>query len=228
MEARRITVTPQELVEEKTGKSVGVITEHFQIQHEPNSCETTCVTNILHYMGDTVPDPRLKMSLARVNKICGYRNPIGVPPDKLIPNLRKALRPLGYNAVERMGASRNALNRVIAEKGCSFPVVGLSHEYLREERDYRGDNDSDHAVIMLKCTDRLSLIYDPFEAVSPAMARRDQGLGKGVVALHTYRFLDYWKLAQVSRNWTMWIERATVKNETLDSVSLLSKEVAPK
>lgn len=215
MEAR-VAVTPQDLVEGKTSKSVGVITERFQLQHNPNSCETTCITNILHNLGDSLSDGRLNLPLARVNRICGYKNPRGVAPDKLVPNLKKALLPLGYNAIEKPDSSRNNLNRIIAESGCSFPVVGLSHEYLRDERDYRGENDSDHAVIMLKCADQVSLIYDPFEHASPAMARKDQGLGRGVVAMHTWKFLDYWRLASVSRNWMLWIERATVNNETLD------------
>ena len=204
-------------MEEKTQKVMGAITDDFQIQHNPNSCDPTCVANVLHQMADSLQDDHLRIPLHKVNKICGYKNPRGVIPEKLVPNLRRALRPLGYNPVERFGATRTMLNRVIMEKGCSFPIVGLSHEYMREERDYRGDNDADHSVILLKCGEQVSIVYDPFESISPSMERREQGLGRGVVALFTYKFLEYWKLASVASNWMLWIERQTVKNETLDA-----------
>ena len=121
----------------------------------------------------------------------------------------------------RTGASRINLVRVIKEKGCSFPLVGLSHEYMRDERDYRGENDADHAVVMFRCSDAITIVYDPFEAVSPAMKRRNEGYGRGVVPMHTWKFLDYWRLASVSRNWMCWVEAATVKNETLQSQTRL-------
>ena len=103
------------------------------------------------------------------------------------------------------------------DQGCSYPIVGLSHEYLRNERDYRKDNDADHTVIILRSTGEVTVVYDPFESIVPMPSRRNQNLGTGMVALKTSDFITYWKGASVSTSWCLWIRKETVMNTLLDS-----------
>jgi hypothetical protein len=163
-------------------------------------------------------DPDLNLPLQRVNEICGYRNNVGARMIVVIPNLRKALGAFACSAEEKVGTSHNRLRSVLVDKGCSYPIVGLSHEYLRNERDYRSQNDSDHTVIVFRSTGEITVVYDPFESIVPMPSRKNQNLGRGVVALKTSDFITYWKGASVSTAWSLWIRKETVMNALLDSM----------
>lgn len=104
------------------------------------------------------------------------------------------------------------------DKAFSYPVVGLSHEYLRNERDYRKDNDSDHAVMVFRSTGEITMVYDPFESIKPMPVRLNQNLGRGVVALKTPDFISYWRGASVATQWCLWMKKETIMNTLLDSM----------
>lgn len=60
------------------------------------------------------------------------------------------------------------------------------------------------------------IIYDPFEGVSSAMQRGNQGLGKGVVEMATSRALEYWQSA-LDNSWMFWIKKETPKSQPLET-----------
>jgi hypothetical protein len=213
-----VSVAPRDRIDEKTGRIIGDITKPFKLQPNNSSCETTCVTDILHELASRFEDPDLNFPLQKVNDICGYRNNVGPRIIVVIPNLRKALKAFRYYADDKVGTSHTRLRSVLVDKGCSYPIVGLSHEYLRNERDYRKENDADHTVIVLRSTGEITVVYDPFESIVPMPSRRNQNLGKGVVALKTSDFITYWKGASVSTSWSLWIRKETVMNTLLDSI----------
>jgi hypothetical protein len=213
-----IPVAPRDRIDEKTGRIIGDITRPFKLQPNNSSCETTCITDILHEMALRFTDPDLNFPLQKVNDICGYRNNVGPRMIVVVPNLKKALKVFRYSVDEKVGTSHTRMRAILVDQSCSYPVVGLSHEYLRNERDYRKDNDADHTVIVLRSTGEITVIYDPFESIVPMSSRKNQNLGKGVVALKTSDFITYWKGASVSTSWTLWIRKETIMNTLLDSM----------
>jgi hypothetical protein len=197
--------TVRDLTDEKQGKYIGSITQNFKLQPNPNSCETTCVTNIIHELSDRFNIPPLRFSEADVNDACGYANPRGYTPWKVIPGLRKLLNPLGWTPNQDSKVSHSRMRKVIQNKECSYPIVSLSGEYMRETVDYRTGIVDDHAVVVLRSAGDWTVVYDPYPVVSPVARARLRKYGTGVVPIRTTKFIRYWSETSIVSKWTFWI-----------------------
>ena len=136
-------------------------------------------------------------------------------------NLNKILQKYGYRAFERSRSTYSNLAAVVSDLDCSYPIMGLAYSYLLDEvhafRVPAVDNDRpDHTVIVLSCSENNMIIYDPFEGISSAMQRGNQGLGKGVVEISTSRALEYWQSA-LDSSWMFWIRKETPKLQPLET-----------
>jgi len=137
-----------------------------------------------------------------------------------------ALREWGYIAVERSGQKHADLTGILTDSETSFPMVGLSRDYLVYRQAVKQDgNPIDHVVIVLSSGGIETVIYDPYEGPSKTMQlqRQDQGMPKGTYMLATARFLSYWEQASEPA-WMFWVQhkpsgRATAKSPSLESYS---------
>lgn len=204
------------LTDDKTNRVIDDIVKRFKYQANPNSCEPTCIYNVLHELGDRDDRRDIQFSETRINQICGYKHPIGPNVRVIIPNLNKALGRTGYTARDRVRSTFDNLRSVLTDQSCSYPLLGLSYEYLRNEHDYRRSDGSDHVVIVFKANDLSFALYDPFEGLRPSMRRANLGYGKGIVVIPTTDILDYWENASVSTSWMLWVRKETIKTPTLE------------
>ena len=215
------------LTDDKVNRVIDDITKHFKYQANPNTCEPNGIYNILHELGDRHGRKDIQFTEARVDQICGYKHPIGINVRVVVPNLNQALKGTGYTVHDRVRSSFPNLRSVLTDTSCSFPLAGLSFEYLRDIHGYGRTDGSDHVVIVFKASDVNVAVYDPFEGLNPSMRRANQGYGKGVVVLPTSEFLTYWEDAIVSTSWMLWIRKETIKEPTIESFAE-AKEVVVK
>jgi hypothetical protein len=153
---------------------------------------------------------------------------LGPKLEAVVPNMTAALREWGYIAVERSGQKYADLTDILTNLETSFPMVGLSRDYLVHRQAVKQDgvsNPVDHVVIVLCSGGTETLIYDPYEGLSKKMQlqRQNQGMPKGTYMLATARFLSYWEQAS-EPSWMFWVQRkpsgrTSAKSPSLESYS---------
>lgn len=164
-----------------------------------------------------------------INRLCRSTNRLlGPKLEVVVPNMTAALREWGYIAVERSGQRHADLAGILTDSETSFPMVGLSHDYLVYRRAVQRNglsNPIDHVVIVLCSGGTETVIYDPYEGLSRMMQlqRQDQGMPRGTYMLPTARFLSYWEQAS-DPAWMFWVQhkpsgRASAKSPSLESYS---------
>jgi hypothetical protein len=153
---------------------------------------------------------------------------LGPKLEAVVPDMTAALREWGYIAVERSGQKYADLTGILTDPETSFPMVGLSRDYLVYRQAVKQDglsNPIDHVVIVLSSGGTETVIYDPYEGLSKKMQlqRQDQGMPKGTYTFATARFLSYWERASEPA-WMFWVQhkpsgRASAKSPSLESYS---------
>ncbi|MDG6967119.1 MAG: hypothetical protein JRN03_05305 [Nitrososphaerota archaeon] len=199
--------TLEDLTDEKQHINIGTLTAKFKLQPIANSCETTCITNILHELSDRFKHPDLHFSEAAINEACGYKAPRGYNTRKLIPGLRDILRPLGWTPSQESRVGHTKLRRVLINKDLSYPLVSLSEEYMREVLDHRTGNFDDHVVVLFRASGQWTVVYDPYGFGSPKTKEKFRTYGAGIIPIRTTDFIRYWTHTTLATKWMFWITK---------------------
>ena len=178
-----------------------------QSQGEP-SCLPCSLYNIVHEISSRDVAPlESAFSFEDVSKYLGYNPITGTSWDSLDAAMRKMIRLSRTNLwsphVEE--TVRSTDGRTLCDKAsderCSFPLVTLGGEYLRDVYGLElPDNPMlwlSHTVVVLGCEGDDSIIYDPY-----AMSRG----AEPVRVLPMDELKRYWSLANVPRGHA-WFQR---------------------
>ena len=181
----------------------------FKFQSQRDDCWSVCIHNVLEELADRLDEPVFRQSEARLNKAMGYGSgmgALGIRLDRVRPNVNRLIEASGYGLVEQAGVGFDGLVVNIKSEELSYPVAGLSSQYLSDKpRGARlrieGDlaEAVDHTCIVLAADSSNVTIFDPLERFS--------GSGKGsdgIISLSTPSFLSYWSRASVEREWLMY------------------------
>jgi len=162
------------------------------------------------------------MTEKKINEICKFKQFIGPKLAVVVKNLNAELRKYRFEAREKQGASYDELMGILKDRNASYPIIGLSYEYLETEvlqvRLQVQNRDSyeqmpDHAAIVLASDDSDTVLYDPYASHSKRR-KQDPLLSEGIVRRPTPRVLAYWEKALFS-DWMLWIRRLTGKEPDL-------------
>ncbi len=134
-------------------------------------CLTASIKNILTEVGERHNNNRIKsISIASINRVCGYKPGIGTASDEAVTNMRAYLSKMGYELVESSGPKVmvNTLKNIIALDTASLPIVSLSSEYFKVQKGGYTVPEIpemlDHVVIVEKVTDTTITVFDPYES----------------------------------------------------------------
>ena len=216
-------------VDDKRGQDIEYVTRAFKFQPTRYSCYTNCIYNILHELSRAHNCTAIALSEQAINRLCRSTNRLlGPKLEVVVPNITAELKQWGYIAVERSGQRYPDLTSILKDKETSYPIVGLSYDYLVYREAVRRNGEPippDHATIVLCSDETETVIYDPYEGLSKRMQlqRQEQGMPRGTYMLPTARFLSYWEQAS-DPAWMFWIQhkppaRASAKSPSLESYS---------
>ena len=177
-----------------------------------NTCETTCMKNILGELAKRHSAPKINLGLKKINKMYDYQLLAGSKTALGVNNLRRSLRPHGYEVKEVFGDKSNVelLGRIIKESNCSYPVVAVSPAFFDNEttvshRNYRTDSSNaetrveyEHAIIVIDVDDEITFC-DPMENYKRHGACTLTKMGSPT-------FVRLWNEIE-SPKWVVWIEK---------------------
>ena len=201
--------TVEDLTDEKQGKVAATITQNFKLQPNPNSCEPTCITNILHELSDRFKAPALRISEAKIDEAVGYKAPRGYTPSRVMPGMKRILNPLGWTALQESKVSYPKMRKIIHEKSWSYPLVSLSGEYMRDMLDYRTGVVDDHVVVVLRSAGDWTVVYDAYGRLSPRAKVKFRKFGPGIIPIRTPNFINYWTQTSIASKWVFWVAPLT-------------------
>ncbi len=182
----------------------------FKFQSRRDDCWAVCIHNILKELSERVDKPAICIGESKLNRAMGYGGGYGalsIRIDRVAPNINKQLKSLGYELQERTDVGFDKLVSNLASQGLSYPIAGLSYEYLRSKRttpeiafEEQIPEGIDHAVVVFEANQADVTVFDPMERFGKA----GKG-GDGIITLTTPRFLSLWSSASVDREWLMYI-----------------------
>ena len=182
----------------------------FKFQSRRDDCWAVCIHNMLKELSERVDRPALSIGEAKLNRAMGYGGGYGalsIRIDRVAPNVNKQLRPLGYEIQERSNVGFDKLVSNLASEGLSYPIAGLSYQYLRSKRStaetlFQDEipEGIDHSVVVLEVNQTNVTAFDPMERFGKAGKGSD-----GIITLTTPSFLSLWSSASVDREWLMYV-----------------------
>jgi hypothetical protein len=202
----------------KTNRYLTDIVKHFKHQASPSTCYTVSIHNILTELSERQGDKRIKLSEKRINQLTKFREFIGPKLEIVVRNINKEIMKYGYKAYEDFNGTYQQLLDILKDTQCSYPLVGLAHSYLVNERGlFRGEENielpPDHVVTVIDINEENTFFFDPYGRYS----RFQSDFPEGIFTLSTSRFLDeYWTKALFC-NWLFWIGRSDAGTQKLDS-----------
>lgn len=215
-------------IDDKRGQNIEEITHGFKWQANDYSCYTNCIYNILHELARAHNCTAIALSEQTINELCRSTNRfLGPRLGSVVSNMNAVLKKWEYVAAERSAQTHTDLVGTMTNPEYSFPIVGLSYDYLIDRQAVKVDearnSPVDHCTIVLCSGEVETVIYDPFEGLSKKMQvqREEQGMPKGTYMIPTSRFLRYWEKAS-DPAWMFWVQhkptgRASAKSPALES-----------
>jgi hypothetical protein len=190
-------------------RPISEIIKNFKFQSQTDDCWAVCIHNVLEELAARTENPALKQSESNLNKAMGYGGKMGalsIRVGRVRPNLNRLLEPLGYRIEEEKGVTLQGLARNLAKESTSYPIAGLSYEYLRKKKStlrLRIEGEPpvgfDHAVVVLKVDSNEVVFFDPLERFSRGGKGND-----GLITLGAPTYLAYWSHASVEKEWMMY------------------------
>lgn len=168
--------------------------------------------------------PEIGFSESKINRISQNRQLLGPKLEVVVRNLNDEIVKWGYMAHENFRTSYTRLTEVVGDVESSYPIIGLSYDYLVDRGAVDSPNGSyeppDHAVIVLSSNANETIIYDPYEGMSRKMQlqSQQQGLPRGAYMVVTPRLLKYWQEAGFP-SWMFWVRRRTPPSQSKSTIS---------
>ncbi len=164
------------------------------------------------------------LSETKINRLCQNRQYLGPKLEVVVRNLNDEIGKLGYIAEENFRTTYTKLGSVLADRESSYPIIGVSYDYLLDRGAISPLNGSieppDHAVIVLFSDANETVIYDPYEGISRKMQlqSQQQGLPRGTFMVVTPRILQYWQQA-IFPSWMFRVRRRNPPSSRESTIS---------
>jgi len=179
-----------------------------EFAHELDMCYTTSIKFILEELSERHGVRDLKLSLSRINRLCGYKRGWGPILEIVVDALNAVFDKLGYIAKEIEGKENLAFLRdKLISENASFPLVSFGPKYIAdlkgEDKKYNviGYPEWDHVVVVTGFNNEIKFI-DPMEKILLKSSKID----KVPNCLSKSLFIHYWGNADPPY-WIMWIEK---------------------
>ena len=182
------------------------ITSDWIVQTSIASCLPTCLTNIAREAKKhryNLCD--LNYTFKQICEVTKYSRFRGTSWYLARDGVRKKLSDDKYKQWsledrEGKGLKIKDIQNVISSDKCSYPIISLGAEYVRDMYDEKLEGFPqtwmEHSIVILSCTETESIIHDPYAGV------KDR---EPLLVLNTDKLLKYWMYAATS-NKMMWLE----------------------
>lgn len=154
-------------------KARTLTTDWMSQENQEPSCTACCLFNIMYELSERKIAPLdVKPIYKTVCKTLGYNKILGVGWDMVRPGMSKLLRK-SKNKLWTPSVRENdrslpvkLICDIIRRDNCSYPLMSLGPEYLRDEYGVELNGNPfhwfSHAVVVLQCSDGDCLMFDPF------------------------------------------------------------------
>ncbi len=182
----------------------------YHPQTKPDMCYSASLMNSLNDLGRRIKLSKLRFSLKKMNKICGYRNGM-MCDESIIPKaMSDILEPYNYEWKNERAPGMNIekLKKISDDSGMSNPIVTVSSDHFSEigVKTF-GRRRLDHVIIIMGVDHTIIYYYDPFESFF-------KGTHKINRTMKIRTFGKLWDGAYEPR-WTCWAQPKKVSQRLL-------------
>ena len=196
------------------------LTEGWMVQPNISSCLPVCIFNVLTEMAKRVDNVfKDTYSYGKISVAVRYDIRLGTSWDLALDGIRRMFREdkvqhwILRDQDERRSSSERICS-IIDSPTCSFPILSLGAEYLRDTYDIElVGNPYDwpsHCVVAIQCQEKECILHDPYAPIN----------GESPIKRMTRsRLEDYWTTADPIKAMA-WFEKVSMPLEQYTKVRL--------